>query len=274
VQVLAAGEPGGYAAYVYAFIFFMLPHGLFAVSVITALLPGMSEHAVHEDWDAFRARLSTGVRATIFLLLPAAVGYFVLGEPIVRLLLQHGNTTEASTRLVTDVLRFFVIGLVPFALFQLFLRAFYALQDTKTPFLVNCAAVSFNTLLNLLFFNLYGVKGLALGHACAYTFGMLLLGRYLAVRVGHLETRAIIANALKIFLAAAGMGGAVWVVFQGLEGVLGSSGVVALSVDVGVSVVVGALAYFCLGLLLRVEEVSLVRGLLGRFGGRSETKTS
>ena len=53
--VLAGGVQGGYTAYQAAFIFFQLPHGVFAVSVMTALLPPMSEQAVARDWDAFRA---------------------------------------------------------------------------------------------------------------------------------------------------------------------------------------------------------------------------
>ena len=114
VQVLAAGQQGGYSAYVNAFTFFMLPHGLFAVSVITALLPGMSAHSVNQEWDEFRERLSTG-RASDDppWCFPAAIGYFVLGEPIIRLLLEHGNATPESTELVSSVLRFFVLGLVP-----------------------------------------------------------------------------------------------------------------------------------------------------------------
>lgn len=269
VQILAAGQPGGYAAYVYAFTFFMLPHGLFAVSVITALLPGMSQHAVNEEWDEFRRRLSTGIRATVFLLLPAAVGYLVLGEPIVRLLLQHGNTTSASTDLVTDVLSFFVIGLVPFALFQLFLRAFYALQDTKTPFLINCASVLLNTLLNLVLFHYLGVKGLALGHACAYLFGMIVQARYLSKRIGGLGARLLLGNSLRIFAASLGMGAGVWAVFQVLQHFARDAGLFLQLTTVGVSVVVGAALYLGLSFLLNVEEIGLVRGMLGRRLGRT-----
>jgi putative peptidoglycan lipid II flippase len=166
VQWLANGQRGGYSAYISAFTFYMLPHGLFAVSVITALLPGMSEDAVNGNWDAFRSRLSTGMRATFLLILPAAVGLFVLAEPIIRLLLEHGVMRARSVDLVAGVLRFFVLGLVPFSLFQLLLRAFYALQDTKTPFLVNCGAVALNTAVNVPMFLLFRVEGLAAGHAC------------------------------------------------------------------------------------------------------------
>jgi putative peptidoglycan lipid II flippase len=264
VQVLAAGQPGGYAAYVYAFTFFMLPHGLFAVSVITALLPGMSQHAVNEEWGEFRQRLTTGIRATVFLLLPAAVGYLVLGGPIVRLLLQHGNTTSTSTDLVSQVLRFFVLGLVPFALFQLFLRAFYALQDTKTPFLINCAAVALNTLLNLVFFHYLGVKGLALGHACAYLFGTIAQARFLSRRIGGLDVRLLLGNGARILVASLGMGAGVWAVFHGLESLLGTGGLIVQLVSVGLSVLAGGALYLALVFALNVQEIDLVRGMLGR----------
>ncbi|MBA3430188.1 MAG: murein biosynthesis integral membrane protein MurJ, partial [Actinobacteria bacterium] len=210
VQRLANAQNGGFSAYVTAFTFFLLPHGLFAVSVFTALLPGMSEMAVNNRWDDFRARLSTGVRSTLFLILPAAVGYFVLGEAIVKLLLQYGIVTERSTTLVASVLRFFVLGLVPFSIFQLFLRAFYALQDTRTPFLINCVAVAVNIAINVAMFGVLGVQGLAAGHAVAYLFGAVVQGYVLSRRIGGLDSKRMSAAAMKIAAAAAGMGVVVW----------------------------------------------------------------
>jgi putative peptidoglycan lipid II flippase len=247
----------------------MLPHGLFAVSVITALLPGMSAHAVNDEWDSFRERLSTGIRATVFLLLPAAVGYLVLGQPIVRLLLQHGNTTAQSTDIVTGILRFFVLGLVPFALFQLFLRAFYAVQDTKTPFLINCVAVAFNTGLNLILFPALGVKGLALGHASAYTLGAILQARYLGRRIGGLDVRRLIANSMRILLASIAMGLVVWGVYTAVRNVGGDIGLIGQIVELAIGVGTGAGAYLAFGVLLKVDEISLVRGMLGRRIGRT-----
>ncbi|HSK37641.1 MAG TPA: murein biosynthesis integral membrane protein MurJ, partial [Actinomycetota bacterium] len=144
VPILAYGVQGGYTAYSTAFIFFQLPHGVFAVSVMTALLPPLSEQAVARDWSAFRATLARGIRLTAAVLLPAALGYLALAGPIVRLLLEHGVVTEESTELLVPVLMVFVLGLVPFSTFQLVLRAFYALQDTRTTFLVNLAAVGVN----------------------------------------------------------------------------------------------------------------------------------
>ncbi|MGI8407817.1 MAG: murein biosynthesis integral membrane protein MurJ [Actinomycetota bacterium] len=267
VQVLAAGQAGAYAAYFTAFIFFMLPHGLFAVSIITALLPGMSSFAVKEDWVSFRSNLSTGIRTTLLLILPAAVGYMVLGEPIVRLILEHGNSTALSTDLVVDVLRFFVIGLVPFSLFQLFLRAFYALQDPKTPFLVNCVAVAFNVAIDFPLFAAFGVEGLAAGHAASYIFGVIVLGLLLQRRIGGMDARRIIHSGWRIGASAALMGLTVLGVYRAIDDRLDSDRLIGQLAEVFVPVAVGAASYAAFTILFRVEETSAIKNVLrGRFG--------
>jgi putative peptidoglycan lipid II flippase len=106
VQWLANDQQGGFSAYINASTFFLLPIGLFTWSITTALMPSLSEHAVHERWDDYRARLSVGIRASTFLMLPAAVGMFILARPMTATLLEHGIATELSTDLVAAVLRF------------------------------------------------------------------------------------------------------------------------------------------------------------------------
>lgn len=264
VQLLAVHNQGHYSAYIYAFTFFMLPHGLFAVSVITALLPSMSEHAVNERWAEYRDRLSTGIRSMLFLVLPAAVGYFVLGEPIVRLLIEHGIATRSSTNLVAGVLRFFVIGLVPFSLFQLFLRAFYALHDTKTPFLINVGAVAVNTAVNVPLFLLLGARGLAAGHALAYFFGVTLQARALARRVGGMDRRHIATSGARIGASALGMGLLVWAASAGVEALVDPTDLLGQTLAVVVPVSIGALSYLVLARLFKVEELDFVTTLLRR----------
>ncbi|HWL64867.1 MAG TPA: murein biosynthesis integral membrane protein MurJ [Actinomycetota bacterium] len=268
VQWLANAQKGGYTAYVWAFTFFMLPHGLFAVSLITALLPSMSEHAVNQRWDELRERVSIGVRATFLLVLPAAVGYLVMGEPIVRLLLEHGVMTARSTRLVAGVLQFFVVGLVPFSLFQLFLRVFYAMQNTKTPFLINCGAVALNTAINVPMFAWLGVRGLAAGHALAYIFGVVVQGRSLAKTIGGLDTRRVVRSAVRMAMAAVIMGAFVWLLSRGVERIVSVDDLVGQIVVVLVPVAGGAVAYMALLRVFRIQELDYVRGLVARRGGR------
>jgi putative peptidoglycan lipid II flippase len=264
VLYLARTQQGGYSAYVAAFTFFMLPHGLFAVSIITALLPSMSEHATNGRWDDFRERLSTGIRTTALLILPAAVGYLILGEPIVRFLLQRGVMTNASVELVAGVLRFFVLGLLPFSLFQLFLRAFYALQDTKTPFLINCGAVALNIGINIPMFRLLQVQGLAAGHAIAYVFGVTAQAIVLSRRIGGLDGARIASSVVRMGAAALAMGALVWGLYAAIEAVVDPTGTLEQVLAIGVPVIVGVVAYVGLANLFGVEELAYVRGLISR----------
>jgi len=265
VQWLANGQQGGYSAYAYAFTFFLLPQGLFAVSIFTALLPGLSEHAVNERWDEFRTRISLGVRSTLFLILPAAVGYLVLGEAVVRIL-ERGVMTPRSTELVASVLRVFVIGLVPFSIFQLFLRAFYAMQDTKTPFLINCATTAVNIAINVPMFALIGVEGLALGHAASYLFGTALQAFVLARRTGGLDRKRVVNSAGRIGAAGLVMGFIVWGASAGIESLVRPIGLAQQLLVLCVPVVLGVGAYLGFAHLFGVEEMSQVRRLARRSG--------
>jgi putative peptidoglycan lipid II flippase len=261
VQWLANGEQGAFSAYTYAFTFFLLPQGLFAVSIFTALLPSLSEHAVNQRWDAFRERLSVGVRSTFFLILPAAIGYLVLGEPIVRIL-ERGVMTARSTELVSNVLRVFVVGLVPFAIYQLFLRAFYAMQDTRTPFLINCATTVVNIAINVPMFAAIGVEGLALGHAISYLFGTAVQGFVLARRIGGLDRKRVTNSLLRISIAGVLMGAAVWGISLVIESLITPIGFAQQLLVLLVPIAIGGAAYLGLSYLFGVPELTGVRSLV------------
>jgi putative peptidoglycan lipid II flippase len=269
VPVLAYGVQGGYTAYTTAFIFFQLPHGVFAVSVMTALLPPLSEQAVARDWDAFRATLARGIRLTAAVLLPAALGYLALAGPIVRLLLEHGVVTEASTALLVPVLRVFVLGLVPFSTFQLVLRAFYALQDTRTTFRVNLVSVGVNVVVDLLLFNLlpqrWKIPGLAFGHVSSYTVGSALLLYLLSRRIGGLGGRRILAAVGRMLVAGLVMFGVTFLVGQ-VVGAAVEPGLVRDLATVVAGVVAGIGTYLVVARLLRVEELALLLDVVRRRG--------
>jgi putative peptidoglycan lipid II flippase len=267
VPILAYGVQGGYTAYTTAFIFFQLPHGVFAVSVMTALLPPLSEYAVAKNWDAFRATLSRGIRLTAAVLLPAALGYLALAGPIVRLLLEHGVVTRSSTSLLVPVLMAFVLGLVPFSTFQLALRAFYALQDTRTTFLVNLVAVGVNAGANLLLFAVlperWKIPGLALGHAAHYTVGSAMLLFLLSRRIGGLDGARILRAVARMLVAGVVMFLATTLVARGVELVL-DAGFLRDLVTVAAGVGAGVATYLAAARLLRIEELGLLLDLVRR----------
>ena len=137
VLALAARRTGDASAYTYAFVFFQLPHGLFAVSLMTTFVPELSSLASRADWVAYRARFALGLRWLLLVVVPAAVGYVVLARPLVTALLARGSLTQSSAALVADILAALAIGLPGFSVYLFALRGFYAVQDTRTPFFLN-----------------------------------------------------------------------------------------------------------------------------------------
>ncbi|HKN80681.1 MAG TPA: murein biosynthesis integral membrane protein MurJ [Actinomycetota bacterium] len=261
IVILAGGPTGGYSSYAAAFILFQLPHAIFAVSILTALLPAMSSRWAAEDLDGYKALLSQGIRATATILIPAALGYLVLAKPIVRLLLEHGATTAVSAELVSEVLFAFAIGLFAFSAFQFLLRASYAMQDTRTPALVNVAAVAVNVLVDLLFFFVLhlGVPGLALGHAVSYAFASSVLLLLIRRRIGRIGGRKILASLGRILVAGLATAAVAWLVAEGFEQWLGTTTLATQTVQVLGAVVAGLAVFIASAAALRIEEVDLVR---------------
>ncbi len=273
IPILAYLVQGGYTAYATSLTFFQLPHGVFAVSVMTALLPPMSEQAVAKNWEAFRATLSRGLRLTAVVLMPATIGYLVLAGPIVRLLMAHGvvSPNSNSAVLLTRTMVMFVLGLLPFSTFQLALRAFYALQNTRTTFLVNLVSTSANVVANLLLFWVlpqpWKVPGLALGQTIAYTIGSVLLLSRLSLRVGGLDFRPILRVAARMLLASLIMGVVVALV-AGVVTAGAGTGTLGDLAAVTAGVTAGVVTYLVAARLLGIEEISLVLDMVRRRAGR------
>jgi putative peptidoglycan lipid II flippase len=261
VIILAGPVTGGYAAYAAAFILFQLPHAIFAVSIFTALLPAMSSRWAAEDVDGYRDLLAQGIRATATILIPAALGYIVLARPIVRLLLEHGEATPASGDLVAEVLVYFAIGLFAFSAFQLLLRASYAMQDTRTPALLNVAAVAINIGADLLFFYTFdmGVPGLALGHATSYVFASIALFLLIRRRIGGIGGRRIVVSLARVVVAGVATAATAWVVAEAFDAWLGTTSLGTQAVQVLGAVAAGLLVFVASAAALRIEEVDMVR---------------
>jgi len=265
IIVLATGATD-YTTYAAAFILFQLPHAIFSVSIMTALLPALSSRWASRDVGEFRSMLARGIRFTALIVIPSALGYLVLAGPIVRLLLQHGATSPEHAEQVARVLQFFAMGLFSFSAFQLLLRAYYAMQDTRTPALVNIASVAVNTAANIVLFQVLGVRGLALGFATAYTFGAIVLVLLIRRRLGGLEGRTILEGLGKVVVASAFTAAAAWGASHLLARAFGTATLPEQTVQVLGSVGVGLLVFAAMALLLRMEDLRQVIGMVaGRF---------
>lgn len=169
VLTLARGAGvGAVSAYQYAFIFFQLPYGLIAVSLMTAVLPELSTAAARRDTEGYVASFHEGLSLLLTFMLPAAGAYLVLGEPVIELLLQRGEFDAAATAQTASMLRGFSIGLPAFAVFLYCVRAFHARRNTRTPFYLNLGENALNVVLVVPLLALLGTPGLSTAYSAAY----------------------------------------------------------------------------------------------------------
>jgi len=276
VQIVAnaasAGQ-NGYSAYSIAWQLFQLPYAIVGISVITALLPRMSEHASMRRYSLVRDDFSIGVRLASVLVVPAAIYLFVLGGPLAEFLFSHGSSTSEAARYIGQVFGLFSLGLVPYMLTQLQLRVFYSFQDSRTAAFVGALTMLTSIATALIAKSMLPgsqvVAGLAVAYGISNLVGTVAGWALLLRRVGSLDGWAIARSLTRMHLAT--VPGLVFAlaVMAGAEHVLhnpsAAYGLVVTVVGGGGAVVLYALC----ARSLRVAEFGyLMKTLAGRFGRR------
>jgi putative peptidoglycan lipid II flippase len=255
---------GAYTIYSYAFIFFSLPHAIVAVSIFTALLPGLAERWTDRDTGGVRELYSRGTRDTLILMIPAAAGLIVLAGPIVHLVASYGAFRVADTDLLARTLAAFAVGLPFFSAFQLLTRTYYATQDSRTPAVVNIAVAVVNLGVDLwLAFGLgLGVVGLALGYTASYVAGSAILAFLLSRKLGGIDGRRVASTVARTLAAAAMTAAAAWLAAEGVARVVDVQRPPMRLVQVVAGVGAGVLAFAAGALIFKIQEADEVRRAL------------
>ena len=254
-NLLVRSGEGNQTSYLYGFTFFVLPHGLLAMSIATTFLPEMSRSIAQQDRSRLIERTNLGIRLVALLTIPAGFGLFVLRRPIIGLVLQHGELGGDDALLASRALAGFALGLGAFSVYLFVLRAFYAHEDARTACLINIGENLLNIVLAFVLYKRFGVLGIAASFAIAYTFSALWALQVLAYKVRGFALRPVFAGLYRIMLASAIMAEAVWVVAR-LVG--GNAGIGSLS-RVLAGTVVGTVVYVGMLLLLKAPELDELR---------------
>lgn len=219
------GSGAGIAAYKFASMLFQLPYAVIAVSVITALLPRMSEHVAAGRKDQVRSDFSRGFRLSSVLIAPLSVAMIVFAIPFCVLIYAQGSTSADDAAAIGRILMVFCLMLIPFTLFQLQMRVFYALGDTRTPALVSIPSelAHASTAIGLLFFlePQHVVVWLPLPYGLYYILGSGIMWYLLHKRLNGLDGRRTASTLFRLHLAtipAAVSGVAMIYLFRGLPG--------------------------------------------------------
>jgi putative peptidoglycan lipid II flippase len=257
---LAYGHSGDASIYLAAFTFFQLPHGLFAVSIMTALAPELASRASRGDFDGLRDQFAMGFRLMGLVVLPAAAVLVVLARPIVNALLDYGSFTAENGAATAETLAWFAIGLFSFSAYLFTLRGFYAMQNTRTPFLLNCLENGVNIVLAFALYPAFGVQGLALSWSVAYIVAMFVSLAAMRKRLDRLEGRRIVDTLARVLCATAVLAVLAW----GTASVIGYATPGRAIAATSAALLVGGAGFVASLHLLRVGELALLRDAIRR----------
>ncbi|MFJ8675935.1 murein biosynthesis integral membrane protein MurJ [Streptomyces sp. NPDC093589] len=263
------GHPGtGFISYASAQLIWNMPQAIITVSVMAALLPRLARSAHDGDTGAVRDDMSQGLRTSAVAIVPISFGFLALGIPLCTLV--YGSSGAGVV--MGYMLMAFGIGLIPFSVQYVVLRAFYAYEDTRTPFYNTVIVAAVNAVASALCFLAlparWAVVGMAASYGLAYIIGVGVAWRRLSKRMGgDLDTAHIVRTYAR--LAGASIpatiiaGAAVFGIMHGLgSGFLGS-----LAALIGGSAALLAVFYVA-ARKMRIEElnalVGMVRAKLGR----------
>ncbi|MBV9312329.1 MAG: murein biosynthesis integral membrane protein MurJ [Pseudonocardia sp.] len=272
-QVAAAADQGSVSTYATAWLLLQMPYGVLGVSLLTALLPRMSRSAAEGRISDVLRDLSMGARYSTVTLVPVTVLITVLGPSIGVALFSLGHSSQADAARLGATVAVSAFGLLPFALVMLQLRVFYAMNDARTPTLIQLIIVAIKIpmllICPLLLEDKQVVLGLAVANAVSFVVGAVVGQLWLRIRLGSLNTSAVLVTVGKTTVAS------------GLGGLAGIGMVLAVHLgqpaarlspvtQAWVVLTVGSVAVLMVTLIaMRAVRLAEVAPLWARFGGRA-----
>lgn len=198
------------------------PLGLFGISFAIAVFPTLSAHAAHKKEKEFISAFSRTLRQILFFVIPFSMFIFVLRAQTVRLALGSGKFDWDDTIMTFQTLGLLALSLFAQALLPLLTRAFYALQNTKTPLYIGLISEAINLILVVLLIKKFGVFGLAIAFSVSSVVNMFLLVFFLRKRLLNIDGKNIFNSVTRIIAASiiAGMVAQVAKIIVGTQGEL------------------------------------------------------
>jgi putative peptidoglycan lipid II flippase len=207
--IAGAAVEGGVVAYQVAWVFFLAPYAIFSQPIHTAILPELVPEAAEPGLERFATSVRWSLERIALPIAPVSVLMVVLAAPGMRLVSFGEAAREPGPELLAASLGALAIGLLPYGAFLLLARAFYALDDSRTPGRVALGVAAIGALVMAVGAPLTEgtarIAVIGLAHTVAHVAGALVLARLLARRTGH----PVGSSALAVVIGVAAAGGLV-----------------------------------------------------------------
>ncbi len=226
------------------------------------LQPRLAAASARGDDAAFISDLGRGLRLTVLICAPAALGLSLLAHPIVRLAFERGAFTREATMAVAGMLPWMLAGMVPMVCTVMLFKAFYAKADIRTAALLGVGGPISYFALSGVFMRFFGLSGIGLAYLLTWTalagIGIVSVSE----RASALLFQWRFGRDLALVLAAVAV--PAYILRRTLLGDWGVIPVRSLLPRLAAAAVIGVGSYLGVGLLVaRVDDLRLLaRGVL------------
>jgi putative peptidoglycan lipid II flippase len=234
---------------------YQFPMGVLAIPLGVAVFPLLSRYAARGDTVNLRDSINRALRLALMEGMATGVGLYIMAEPIMKLIYARRNFTPADALGAAFVLKMYALGMWAYCSYQILVRAFYSLKDTKTPVKVSCALVFFNIALifSTIWIPKFEAGAFGLSTAVTFAINAAILIYLLRKRLGLFGGRRIAVSFVRTVVGCAVMAAVVYFSRQQL-------GDARNWLVVAVCIPAGALAFFAVVWLLRAPELGELMG--------------
>ena len=241
---------GGISALSYASIINNAVQEILVTGIITVLFASCAELVARGKYNEVKAKLSSTLNALCFLLIPASVGVICLARPIVKVILCRGSFDDTSIALTSGALCCYTVGLCFLAIRDTLVKVFYAYKDTKTTTITSTAAIVLKIAISFLCADKWGINGLAIATSISAMFNSVILYVLLRKKIGDFGLKSFVSVTIKSLVSS----GVMAFVIAYSEDFI-SSFVANEVFYLIISVSMGAIVYFMIGIALKTEPI-------------------
>jgi putative peptidoglycan lipid II flippase len=266
------GRPGssegtGYTIYSNSFLLTMVPHSIITVSLATAMLPLLSRYAADARLSEVGTAVSSTLRSAYALVVPVAALFAVMSFDIADVIWGYGSAAADFGNFAPS-LALFGIGLVLFTAHYLLLRGFYALEQNRRVFWIQCAIAATNIVAAVLLTRdataAETAPRLVIAYACSYAVGAAISYVMLSRTVGGLAGRRLVRFLVRLVIAVAISAAAAWGLREAMAELVPGEGKLHAVLDLAVVGLAYVAIYLGVARLLRISEVTDVMRLVTR----------
>jgi putative peptidoglycan lipid II flippase len=268
-----ASNASGFTVYSNAFLLTQVPHSIVTVSLATATMPLVSRLAADGRLRDVAAEMTSTLRLVLTVIVPFAVALLVFGPALATVLFSWGHARGDTTSLGQTLIAF-APGMLMFSVHYTVLRGFYAIEDTRTPFFIQCVIAAVNIILAITLTQLvhpeFVAPALALAYGASYAVGGVVSIAVLSGRLGGLGQRKLLGFVSRVSLAAAAAAVLAWLCVAGLEAIgLDVASKRDSLVLLAVGGTVGLLTYLIIARMLHVTEIARIASVVVSRGKRA-----